>query len=272
MLFRSSERVLKYDKNGLIPAIIQDAENYRVLIHVYLNREAVKKTRKTGELWLYYRGKKKIWRKGSRSGRTMKVLDIIVHHDRNILLIKVIPNGPACHTGNETCFLESIMHKQDAIESRYQEEMEEGEKNDGLDPLRQIFESQNLSNEVEIVSAKQIKKSIKKTEQSSLSIEFESDDLFYENNLLKEIYFTIQQKIKEDQKNSYTAKIASLGGEKIAQRVGENAIHLLMNVSQKDHVGIVKKEAEIIHNMLILLAEKQIKIDYLQDELSKRVV
>ncbi len=109
MLFGSTSS-LKYNDRNLIPAIIQDHENGRVLMYVYMNKDAVKRSRKSGDLWIYHRKKKKTWKKGNNSGRTIKVVDMFLHHDRNILLISGVPSGPACHTGNETCFYHSYMN------------------------------------------------------------------------------------------------------------------------------------------------------------------
>ena len=92
--------------NGLVPAIIQDPSTGLVLMLGYLNQEALTKTMKTGFVWFYSRTRKKLWMKGETSQNTLKVLDIKLDCDNDTLLIKAVPQGPICHTGDLTCFSE----------------------------------------------------------------------------------------------------------------------------------------------------------------------
>jgi phosphoribosyl-AMP cyclohydrolase / phosphoribosyl-ATP pyrophosphohydrolase len=92
--------------NGLIPAIIQDASTGIVLMLGYMDKEALAKTEKTNLVWFYSRTKKRLWKKGETSGNTLQVKDIKLDCDNDALLVKVIPVGPVCHTGNRTCFKE----------------------------------------------------------------------------------------------------------------------------------------------------------------------
>ena len=269
MLFGGNTKGIKFNQKGLLPVIVQDEETQKVLIYVYMNKEAIKRTRKTHDLWLFHRKMKKVWKKGGHSGNTMKVVDIKLHHDRNVLLVKVIANGPGCHTGNETCFMESFLN-----ESTKLQEVEplNNDETDGLDALRQLFESQDLTNEVEVVTAPK-ENQIDKTE-SSLSIEFQDDETRNDSviqDTLGDIFASIKNKIALRQDGSFTAKMAGLGGEKIAQKIGENAMHLMSSVTRKNQSDIVKNEAEMFHNMLILLAEQKLEIEQLKDELAKRI-
>ncbi len=98
---------LNFDKlNGLLPAIIQDASTGKVLMLGFMNREALEVTRKTGLATFYSRTRRQIWTKGETSGNFLKVLEIIPDCDGDTLLVKVSPQGPVCHTGNDTCFNE----------------------------------------------------------------------------------------------------------------------------------------------------------------------
>ena len=91
---------------GLVPAIIQDSSTGLVLMLGYMNQEALTKTMKTGFVWFYSRTKKRLWMKGETSQNTLKVLDIKLDCDNDTLLIKALPKGPICHTGDMTCFSE----------------------------------------------------------------------------------------------------------------------------------------------------------------------
>jgi phosphoribosyl-AMP cyclohydrolase len=95
---------LKYDPNGLIPAVIQDASTLQVLMVGWMNAEALSLTRQTGQVHFWSRSRKEIWHKGATSGNTMNVRQIWVDCDADTLLALVDPAGPACHTGAVSCF------------------------------------------------------------------------------------------------------------------------------------------------------------------------
>jgi len=100
---------LKYDGSGLIPAIIQDAENGEVLMMAYMNRESLEKTMATGFTHFWSRSRSKMWKKGETSGHVQEVKRILYDCDRDTLLVKVIQKGPgACHTGHRSCFFTDI--------------------------------------------------------------------------------------------------------------------------------------------------------------------
>ncbi|MED0715154.1 phosphoribosyl-ATP pyrophosphatase /phosphoribosyl-AMP cyclohydrolase [Aeribacillus composti] len=95
---------LKFDENGLIPAVVQDAVSKEVLTVAYMNEESLKKTLETKETWFYSRSRQKLWHKGETSGNTQTVQEIRYDCDKDALVVLVIPNGPACHTGQYSCF------------------------------------------------------------------------------------------------------------------------------------------------------------------------
>ncbi len=98
---------LDFDKNnGLIPAIVQDAQTKTVLMLGYMNEEALKKTKETGLVTFFSRSRQTLWTKGETSGNYLKLVDILVDCDQDTLLVKAIPSGPVCHLGNDTCFAE----------------------------------------------------------------------------------------------------------------------------------------------------------------------
>jgi len=88
----------------LTPAIIQDARTGEVLTLAYMNDESLQRTRDTGETWLWSRSRNELWHKGATSGNTQRVVAISEDCDQDALVISVIPNGPACHTGARSCF------------------------------------------------------------------------------------------------------------------------------------------------------------------------
>lgn len=102
-------RELKFDKNtGLIPAIAQDDKSKKVLMLAYMNENSLKKTLETGYAHYWSRSRKKLWMKGETSGNVQKIKRIMYDCDSDTLLLLVDQIGPACHTGNETCFFNEL--------------------------------------------------------------------------------------------------------------------------------------------------------------------
>ena len=100
---------LKYDEKGLIPAIIQDADNGDILMMAYMNETSLKTTIETGFTHFWSRSRQKYWKKGETSGCVQEVKEICYDCDEDTLLIKVKQHGKgACHTGNRTCFYRKI--------------------------------------------------------------------------------------------------------------------------------------------------------------------
>lgn len=99
---------LKFDADGLIPAVAQDAETGEVLMVAWMNAEALRLTRETGEAHFWSRSRQTLWRKGETSGNVLRVREIGVDCDADTLLLRVSPAGPACHTGARSCFFRAF--------------------------------------------------------------------------------------------------------------------------------------------------------------------
>jgi len=104
--FRSGD--LKFDKNGLIPAIIQDYKNNEVLMIAYMNKESLRRTLKSGKTCFWSRSRKEFWVKGLTSGHFQFVKSVSYDCDMDALLVRVRQIGAACHTGNRSCFYRKI--------------------------------------------------------------------------------------------------------------------------------------------------------------------
>ncbi len=104
---------LKFNSDGLIPAIIQDAATKKVLTLAYMNEESLQKTIESGEAWFYSRSRQELWHKGATSGNTQSVQSIAYDCDQDALVVLVNPKGPACHNGTTTCFTE-VLYEADA--------------------------------------------------------------------------------------------------------------------------------------------------------------
>jgi phosphoribosyl-AMP cyclohydrolase / phosphoribosyl-ATP pyrophosphohydrolase len=113
---------LKFDENGLIPAIVQDRKTKEVLTLAYMNRESLSLSIESGETWFYSRSRQELWHKGATSGNTQKIAEIKYDCDQDALVLLVEPAGPACHTGAVSCFNETVYQAEgltDAEEESY---------------------------------------------------------------------------------------------------------------------------------------------------------
>jgi phosphoribosyl-ATP pyrophosphohydrolase/phosphoribosyl-AMP cyclohydrolase len=117
---------------GLVPTVVTDTATKEVLMLAYMNEESYQKTLDSMETWFYSRSREELWHKGATSGNTQKVVSIKLDCDQDTLLVEVIPNGPACHTGNRTCFFQNIVEQKE-------------QRQTGFDP--DIFE--NVMSEIE---------------------------------------------------------------------------------------------------------------------------
>jgi phosphoribosyl-AMP cyclohydrolase len=99
---------LKFDAYGLIPAIVQDNNNLEILMLAWMNADSLQRTIDTGETWFWSRSRQELWHKGAISGNIQKVVQIKLDCDGDTLLILVISAGPACHTGERSCFYQSL--------------------------------------------------------------------------------------------------------------------------------------------------------------------
>jgi phosphoribosyl-AMP cyclohydrolase / phosphoribosyl-ATP pyrophosphohydrolase len=99
---------LNFAENGLLPAIIQDSQSRQVLMLAYVNREAIYLSVETGEVHFYSRSRAELWHKGKTSGNKLLIQEICLDCDGDTLLILVSPAGPACHTGETSCFFRKL--------------------------------------------------------------------------------------------------------------------------------------------------------------------
>jgi len=181
---------LNYEKyaDGLIPAIVQDAETGKVLMLGFMNAEAVAATEKSGKATFYSRVRQRLWTKGETSGNFLEVEEILPDCDNDTILIKANPAGAVCHTGAETCF------------------REKNESGDFLKKLEKIIEDRQ----------------------------------------------------ENPSKNSYTSQLFEKGINKIAQKVGEEAVELVIEAKDDDDESFKNEAADLLFHFLILLRAKSV--------------
>jgi phosphoribosyl-ATP pyrophosphohydrolase/phosphoribosyl-AMP cyclohydrolase len=187
------------ETKGLVPAIIQDERTLQVLMLGYMNKEAFLKTKKETKVTFFSRSKNRLWTKGETSGNFLWVTDIKIDCDNDTLLIKVNPQGPACHTGASNCFNEE--------------------------------------------SAK---------------------------GFLYSLEQTITKRIDNNDEESYTNKIFKRGINKVAQKVGEEAVELVIEAKDNNDELFKNEAADLLYHFLILLKAKQVKLEEIEQILKMR--
>lgn len=187
--------------DGLVPAIIQDANTSKVLMLGFMNAEAFEQTQKENRVTFFSRSKNRLWTKGEESGNFLEVKNMLLDCDNDTLLIKVIPTGPVCHKGTDTCW---------------------GETN---------------------------------TE-----------------NFLFEMEKVIHARKNADPESSYTAKLFSQGINKIAQKVGEEAVEVVIEAKDDNEKLFLDESADLLFHYTILLAAKGYELKDVIEVLEKRHV
>lgn len=193
---------IDFDKmNGLVPAIIQDADTAKVLMLGFMNREAYDKTMETGKVTFYSRTRNRLWTKGEESGNFLHVVSVKADCDRDTLLIQVHPVGPVCHTGTDTCW---------------------GEKN-------------------------------------------EQPVMF-----LKELQDFINVRHTEMPEGSYTTSLFRSGVNKMAQKVGEEAVETVIEACNGTDDRLIYESADLLYHLIVLLTSKGYSIEDIARELKER--
>jgi phosphoribosyl-ATP pyrophosphohydrolase/phosphoribosyl-AMP cyclohydrolase len=109
---------LAFNANGLVPAVVQDSKTREVLTLAYVNSESLRRTLETGETWFWSRSRKELWHKGKTSGNTQRVVEIKLDCDRDAIVVLVEPAGPACHTGQRSCFHNEVQSPKSNVQSQ----------------------------------------------------------------------------------------------------------------------------------------------------------
>ena len=195
---------VRFDDGGLVPVVAQDAATGDVLTLAYANREALERTLATGEAHFYSRSRRELWRKGETSGNTQRVVEVRLDCDGDAVLYRVEPRGPACHTGERTCFFTTLA-------------------GEGVGVATEGSDGTSLGTMVERLAG------------------------------------TIAQRHREMPQESYTAGLIRRGPERLAQKVGEEAVEVVIAALRDDRLA--EETADLVYHLLVLLEERGVSID-----------
>ncbi len=186
--------------DGLVPAIVQDFDTEKVLMLGFMNEVALQKTEELGRVTFFSRSKQRLWTKGEESGNFLELKSLAIDCDNDTLLIKAHPQGPVCHTGADTCWME---------------------KN-------------------------------------------------HSSNFLNYLEDIIDLRKKASPEESYVAKLFSKGINKVAQKVGEEAVELVIEAKDDNEALFLNEAADLMFHYLLLLNAKGYKLDHVVEILKSR--
>lgn len=198
---------LKFDDNGLIPAIIIDYYTKEVLTLAYMNKESLDISLKEGKTCFYSRSRKELWRKGETSKNYQHIQSIKSDCDNDALIIEVIKDGPACHTGAESCFMNEIYQKEN-----------------------------------------------------------------YKDFSIYRLYELIRGRKINMTEGSYTTYLFNSGIDKILKKIGEESSEVIIGAKNGSKEEIIYELSDLLYHSLVLMVEKNITLNDIKDELSKRSI
>ena len=188
-------------RDGLLPAIVQDAKTQKVLMLGYMNADALEKTQKTKQVTFFSRSKKRLWTKGEESGNFLNLVDLQLDCDSDTFLIQVDPQGPTCHMGSDTCW---------------------------------------------------------------------DDDNNPTYGFLSHLESTIQDRQENPSEKSYVSSLFQKGMNKIAQKVGEEAVETVIEAKDTNDDLFLNESADLLFHVLILLRAKGFGLDDVVQVLQNR--
>ncbi len=198
---------LKFDDNGLIPVIIIDYYTKEVLTLAYMNKESLEISLKEGKTCFYSRSRKELWRKGETSKNYQHIQSIKSDCDNDALIIEVIKDGPACHTGAESCFMNEVYQKEN-----------------------------------------------------------------YKDFSIYKLYELIRGRKINMTKGSYTTYLFNSGIDKILKKIGEESSEVIIGAKNGSKEEIIYELSDLLYHSLVLMVEKNITLNDIKDELSKRSI
>lgn len=196
--------------DGLVPAVIQDAQTKNILMLGYMNQEAVDKTLETKKVTFFSRSKNRLWTKGETSGNFMNLVDFKVDCDNDTILVRANPVGPVCHTGTDTCWHEENTQSYGFI-SKLEDTIAERVAISKIDP-----------------------------------------------------------DLRQDDKKSYVVSLFDKGINKVAQKVGEEAVEVVIEAKDNNDELFLNESADLLFHYLMLLQAKGYKLNDVVNVLKSR--
>jgi phosphoribosyl-ATP pyrophosphohydrolase/phosphoribosyl-AMP cyclohydrolase len=223
---------IEFDERGLVPAVVQDHETGEVLMLAYMNAESLARTLQTGETWFWSRSRQELWHKGATSGNRQKVVELRLDCDADSIVVRVEAEGPACHTGERSCFFRPLAGAPPAPAAEHP-----------IVPPKTASEPQ-----LAVVDMKSMELGI----------------------LLNDLYTLIQMREAERPEKSYTTYLFNSGLDKILKKIGEEATETVIAAKNGSARELTSEMADLLYHLLVLMVERGLGLDDICRELASR--
>jgi len=227
---------LVYDEDGLIPAIIVDADTGEVLMMAYMNEESLQISISEGRACFWSRSREELWRKGESSGNVQYIVSIKTDCDKDTLLVTVKKDGPACHTGEESCFFEELynVNSVDGVNA-----VDDGNQDDG---------------KINIIDITDTLRGGKRAKQFSLEA----------------LHDVVKSRKAAPKPGSYTNYLFEKGIDKILKKLGEESTEVIIAGKSGSKKETIYEISDLMYHILVLMTEMDISLDDVLRELESR--
>jgi phosphoribosyl-ATP pyrophosphohydrolase/phosphoribosyl-AMP cyclohydrolase len=224
---------IHFDERGLVPAVVQDHETGEILMLAYMNAESLARTLQTGETWFWSRSREELWHKGATSGNKQKVVELRLDCDGDSIVVRVAAEGPACHTGERSCFFQPLAGAPPAAPS---EGRVVAPKAAPPEPQLSVVDRRSME----------------------LGI------------LLNDLYTLIKLREAERPEKSYTTYLFNSGLDKILKKIGEEATETVIAAKNGSARELTSEMADLLYHMLVLMVERGLGLQDICRELAGR--
>ncbi|MBO8127713.1 MAG: bifunctional phosphoribosyl-AMP cyclohydrolase/phosphoribosyl-ATP diphosphatase HisIE [Peptococcaceae bacterium] len=240
---------LKFNKDGLIPAIIQDSRTNKVLMMAWMNREALEKTLSSGQTWFWSRSRQKLWHKGETSGHVQDVEEIYFDCDADTLLIKVEQHGAACHEGYDSCF-HYLLNPSGGVAI----------VGDMAFNPEKVY-GKNAVREEEAAAGVPADPPVNQEDAPGCSSRAV---------ILDELFQVIRDRKQRRPAGAYTSYLFDKGLDKILKKVGEETAETIIAAKNHSASELTYETADLLYHLMVLLVEQGVSLDDVYRELEKR--
>ncbi|MFC4775694.1 bifunctional phosphoribosyl-AMP cyclohydrolase/phosphoribosyl-ATP diphosphatase HisIE [Paenibacillus sp. GCM10023252] len=227
---------IKWDSNGLVPAIVQDAVSKEVLMMAYMNEESLRLSIESGDTWFWSRSRSELWHKGATSGHTQRIRSMSYDCDGDTLLVKVEQQGPACHTGRYSCFFHPIQ-VEGAAGTLPKSESDSSATGEGASHESQSQVSPSQSDRYSVLGT---------------------------------LETVIAERYAERPEGSYTTYLFEKGVDKILKKVGEEASEVIIAAKNQDNDELRSEASDLLFHLMVLMRERGLPLDDVLRELGGR--
>ncbi len=254
---------IAFDERGLVPVVVQDAASGQVLMVAWMNEEALRLTLETGHAHFWSRSRRELWHKGATSGNVMHVRDMRVDCDADTLLLQVDPAGPACHTGERSCFFRPLVAAPKGATTN-------GIAPSGDPPL--VVAPSGASRPLVVAPKGATTNGIAPSDDPPLVVapSGASRRDAQDSSVLHTLFATILDRQANPSPGSYTARLLEAGEDEILKKVGEEAMEVILAAKGQGDERLVAEVADLLYHLLVLLAARGLTLADIETELLRR--